>query len=72
MAEWQQFGPVWFIPGENHGKYPFCHSVYVEGAGVLIDPAFADTVHRLTEKTAYIELAESTAYQEYFIEEMGL
>ena len=39
MAEWQQFGPVWFIPGENHGKYPFCHSVYVEGAGVLIDPA---------------------------------
>ena len=37
--EEKHFGPVWFIPGENRGKYPFCHSVYVEGAGVLIDPA---------------------------------
>ncbi len=37
--EKQQFGSVWFIPGENRGKYPFCHSLYIEGAGVLIDPA---------------------------------
>ncbi|MBM4341650.1 MAG: MBL fold metallo-hydrolase [Deltaproteobacteria bacterium] len=35
----EHFGPIWFIPGENKGKYPFCHSVYIEGAGVLIDPA---------------------------------
>lgn len=35
----RHFGPVQFIPGENRGKYPFCHSVYIEGAGVLIDPA---------------------------------
>lgn len=34
-----RFGPVWFIPGENQGKYPFCHSLYIEGAGILIDPA---------------------------------
>lgn len=33
------FGPVWFIPGQNKGKYPHCHSIYVEGAGILIDPA---------------------------------
>lgn len=33
------FGPVRFLPGENHGKYPHCHSLYIEGAGVLIDPA---------------------------------
>ncbi len=33
------FGPIRFIPGENRGKYPFCHSLYIEGAGVLIDPA---------------------------------
>ena len=32
-------GPVWFIPGEQGGKYPFCHSFYVEGPGILIDPA---------------------------------
>ncbi|MCX5837897.1 MAG: MBL fold metallo-hydrolase, partial [Deltaproteobacteria bacterium] len=24
---------------ENRGRYPFCHSLYIEGAGVLIDPA---------------------------------
>jgi glyoxylase-like metal-dependent hydrolase (beta-lactamase superfamily II) len=30
---------VWFIPGDRGGRYPFCHSVYIEGAGVLIDPA---------------------------------
>lgn len=35
----KQFGPVLFIPGNNNGKYPFCHSVYVEGPGILIDPA---------------------------------
>jgi hydroxyacylglutathione hydrolase len=34
----KHFGPVWFIPGENQGKYPYCHSIYIEGPGVLIDP----------------------------------
>ena len=33
------FGPIRFIAGENRGRYPFCHSIYIEGAGVLIDPA---------------------------------
>lgn len=37
--EEQSFGPVRFLPGENRGRYPFCHSLYIEGAGVLIDPA---------------------------------
>ena len=37
--EEKHFGPVWFIPGVNKGRYPYCNSVYVEGAGVLIDPA---------------------------------
>jgi hydroxyacylglutathione hydrolase len=36
--EEKHFGPVWFIPGENQGKYPYCHSIYIEGPGVLIDP----------------------------------
>jgi glyoxylase-like metal-dependent hydrolase (beta-lactamase superfamily II) len=35
----QTFGPVRFIPGPNRGKYPYCHSIYVEGARILIDPA---------------------------------
>jgi len=33
------FGPIWFIPGENRGKYPHCHSIYIDGPGILIDPA---------------------------------
>jgi glyoxylase-like metal-dependent hydrolase (beta-lactamase superfamily II) len=37
--EERHFGPVWFIPGDNKGKYPYCHSVYIDGAGILIDPA---------------------------------
>jgi hydroxyacylglutathione hydrolase len=35
----RSFGPIRFLPGENRGRYPFCHSLYIEGAGVLIDPA---------------------------------
>lgn len=37
--EEKRFGSLWFLPGENSGKYPYCHSLYVEGAGVIIDPA---------------------------------
>lgn len=33
------FEPVCFIPGPNKGKYPHCHSVYIESDGVLLDPA---------------------------------
>jgi hydroxyacylglutathione hydrolase len=35
----KHFGPIWFIPGENRGRYPHCHSIYIEGAKILIDPA---------------------------------
>ena len=37
--EEKTFGPIRFIPGDNRGRYPFCNSLYIEGAGVLIDPA---------------------------------
>lgn len=33
------FGPVRFIPGKKNGKYPYCHSLYIEGPKILIDPA---------------------------------
>lgn len=36
--EEKTFGPIRFIPGSNGGHYPNCHSVFVEGANVLIDP----------------------------------
>jgi hydroxyacylglutathione hydrolase len=37
----RQFGRLRFICGENRGKYPFNHSLYIDGgdARVIIDPA---------------------------------
>jgi hydroxyacylglutathione hydrolase len=35
----KRFGPVLFIPGQNKGKYPYCNSIYIEKAGILIDPS---------------------------------
>jgi glyoxylase-like metal-dependent hydrolase (beta-lactamase superfamily II) len=37
----RQFGRIRFICGENGGRYPFNHSLYIEGdaARVIIDPA---------------------------------
>ena len=37
--EERRFGPVRFIPGERDGKYPYCHSLYIEEEGILIDPS---------------------------------
>lgn len=34
-----KYGPVTFIPGDKGGRYPYCHSIYIEEAGVIIDPA---------------------------------
>lgn len=39
MIKETHYGPVLFIPGENRGRYPNCHSVYIEGDKILIDPA---------------------------------
>ncbi|HMM55432.1 MAG TPA: MBL fold metallo-hydrolase [Candidatus Desulfobacillus sp.] len=37
MSGKRAFGPVRLIPGANRGRYPASNSVFVEGAGVLID-----------------------------------
>jgi glyoxylase-like metal-dependent hydrolase (beta-lactamase superfamily II) len=35
----KDFGPIEFIPGKNFGRYPFCHSVYVQAdIKVIVDP----------------------------------
>jgi hydroxyacylglutathione hydrolase len=39
LMEEQIVGPVRFLPGENRGRYPYCNSIYIEEAGILIDPA---------------------------------
>jgi hypothetical protein len=30
-----KWGPVSVLPGKNQGRYPYCHSIYIEEAGVL-------------------------------------
>ena len=66
--EEQCFGPVRFIPGENKGKYPFCHSVYIEGAGVLIDPASdRERLLQLREKSGVREVWLSHWHEDHFM-----
>lgn len=49
----RRFGPIRWIPGENRGKYPYCHSLFLEEAGVLIDPASdRETLRGLREQGA--------------------
>ena len=46
----KSFGPVRLIGGANSGKYPHSNSLYVEGAGVLIDAgADAEAYRRLRQ-----------------------
>ncbi len=33
-----QIGPIRLIQGGNRGRYPFCNTLYIEGAGLIIDP----------------------------------
>ena len=49
----RQFGRLRFVCGENRGKYPFNHSLYVESneARVIIDPASSlEKLMRLRDK----------------------
>jgi hydroxyacylglutathione hydrolase len=39
MTETRDFGPVQFIQGEKNGRYPFCNSIFLKEAGVVIDPS---------------------------------
>lgn len=39
-AEVQAFGPLKFIPGKKGGRYPYCHSLVMEGEETwVVDPA---------------------------------
>ena len=62
------FGSVRFIPGENQGKYPFCHSLYIEGAGVLIDPASdRNRLKRLREESGVKAVWLSHWHEDHFM-----
>jgi len=43
---------VWFIEGENGGRYPYAHSLYLRGAvNILIDTGAGSKLEALKEKT---------------------
>jgi hydroxyacylglutathione hydrolase len=55
----RHFGSIWFIPGHNYGIYPHCHSVYIEGDGILIDPA--------SDRGRLIQLRDDPGVQEVWL-----
>jgi len=64
----QSFGPIRFIPGENRGKYPYSHSLHVDGEGILIDPASdRDRLKRLREESVVGEVWLSHWHEDHFM-----
>lgn len=64
----QTFGPIRFIPGPNRGKYPYCHSVYIEGAGILIDPAAdRERLKRLRDEEGVQAVWLSHGHEDHFM-----
>ena len=55
----QPVGPVQFIPGNNQGRYPCCNSVYIEEAGILIDPA--------SDRKTLIELRDTRGVRQVWL-----
>ncbi len=66
--EERHFGCVWFIPGENKGKYPNCHTIYIAGSGILIDPASdRERLIRLREENGVNEVWLSHWHEDHFM-----
>ena len=49
---------IWFVEGENRGRYPFSHSLFVEGeVGTLIDTGAGASLEKLVGKTGQVILS---------------
>jgi hydroxyacylglutathione hydrolase len=66
------FGGVRFIRGENNGKYPYCHSLYIEEAGVLIDPASDRERLKQLKETSGVKMVWLTHWHEDHITDLDL
>lgn len=63
------FGPVRFIPGINRGKYPYCHSIYIESAKILIDPASdRERLKRLRDEEGVEQVWLSHWHEDHFMD----
>jgi glyoxylase-like metal-dependent hydrolase (beta-lactamase superfamily II) len=69
----QSFGPVTFIPGDNRGRYPFCHSLFIEGEKrVVIDPASNQERLRSLRDGAGVDMVWLSHYHEDHLAYLGL
>ena len=63
----KHFGPVWFIPGVNRGRYPYCNSVYIQGPGIIIDPASdEDRLKEIRDREGINEVWLSHWHEDHF------
>ncbi len=62
------FGPVRFLPGLDRGKYPNCHSLYIAGDGILIDPgADRQRLMRLRDQEEVKEVWLTHWHEDHFL-----
>ncbi|HAJ27729.1 MAG TPA: MBL fold metallo-hydrolase [Syntrophus sp. (in: bacteria)] len=63
----KHFGPVWFIPGVKRGRYPYCNSVYIQGPGIIIDPASdEDRLREIRDQEGIQEVWLSHWHEDHF------
>jgi hydroxyacylglutathione hydrolase len=61
----RQFGKVSFIPGENNGRYPFCHSLYIDDEKkVIIDPSSDQQQLESLKKKKGVDIIINSHYHE--------
>ncbi len=66
--EERRFGPIRFLPGDRRGRYPNCHSLFIEGAGILIDPgSHRDRLGRLASSGDVREVWLSHWHEDHFM-----
>ncbi len=64
-----RFGPLQLIPGGNSGRYPYCHSIYVEADfKVVIDPASdRDRLQQVLDDTGVDAVWLSHWHEDHFM-----
>jgi glyoxylase-like metal-dependent hydrolase (beta-lactamase superfamily II) len=66
--EARKFGHIHFLPGNNNGKYPFCHSLFVDtDKPVIIDPASdIEALTKISESRPGISLINTHYHEDHF------
>jgi glyoxylase-like metal-dependent hydrolase (beta-lactamase superfamily II) len=68
LTEERRFGPLWILPGPNGGHYPHCHTLFIEGDGVVIDPGSdRERLIRLRDEKEVRAVWLSHAHEDHFM-----